>query len=40
MSRSDATRPRCGGNLTGYVLPFEGTSDIAFALFGFESLAA
>lgn len=32
--------PRCGGNLIGYFLPSEGTNDIAWALIGFESLAA
>lgn len=32
--------PRCGGNLQGYWMPHEGTSNIAFALISFESLAA
>jgi hypothetical protein len=32
--------PRCGGNLVGYFLPSEGTNDVAWALIGFESLAA
>jgi hypothetical protein len=32
--------PRCGGQLLGYFLPLEGTNDIAWALIGFESLAA
>jgi len=32
--------PRCGGNLLGYFLPHEGTSDIAWGVIGFESLAA
>ena len=32
--------PRCGGNLVGYFLPHEGTSDIAWGLIAFESLAA
>ncbi|HUN77164.1 MAG TPA: NIPSNAP family protein [Steroidobacteraceae bacterium] len=32
--------PRCGGKLFGYFLPHEGTNDIAWALIGFESLAA
>jgi len=32
--------PRCGGELIGYFLPCEGTSDVAFALISFESLAA
>ncbi|MFZ5670256.1 MAG: NIPSNAP family protein [Pseudomonadota bacterium] len=32
--------PACGGDLIGYFLPHEGTSDVAHALIGFESLAA
>jgi hypothetical protein len=32
--------PRCGGQLVGYFLPYEGTNDIAWGLIGFESLAA
>jgi len=32
--------PRCGGNLLGYFLPWEGTNDIAWGVIGFESLAA
>jgi hypothetical protein len=32
--------PRCGGKLLGYFLPYEGTSDIAWGLIGFDSLAA
>ena len=32
--------PRCGGNLVGYFLPYEGTNDIAWGLISFESLAA
>jgi hypothetical protein len=32
--------PRCGGNLRGYFLPHEGSNDIAWAMIGFESLAA
>jgi hypothetical protein len=32
--------PRCGGHLVGYFLPHEGTSDIAWGLVAFESLAA
>lgn len=32
--------PRCGGKLLGYFLPHEGTNDIAWALVGFENLAA
>lgn len=32
--------PRCGGQLVGYFLPYEGTNDVAWGLIGFESLAA
>ena len=32
--------PRLGGELIGYFLPHEGTSDIAFGLIEFESLSA
>ena len=32
--------PRCGGHLIGYFLPYEGTNNIAWALIGFDSLAA
>jgi hypothetical protein len=32
--------PRCGGHLVGYFLPYEGTSDIAWGLIAFASLAA
>lgn len=32
--------PRCGGELLGYFLPLEGTSDVAWGLIGFDSLAA
>ncbi|CAG4890450.1 NIPSNAP family protein [Paraburkholderia gardini] len=32
--------PRCGGHLVGYFLPHEGTSDIAWGLIAFASLAA
>ena len=32
--------PRCGGHLTGYFLPHEGTNDVAWALIAFDSLAA
>ena len=32
--------PRCGGGLLGYVLPHEGTNNIAWALISFDSLAA
>jgi hypothetical protein len=31
--------PRCGGNLVGYFLPYEGTSDVAWGLIAFDSLA-
>ena len=32
--------PRCGGELLGYFLPHEGTSDVAWGLIAFDSLAA
>jgi hypothetical protein len=32
--------PRCGGCLIGYFLPYEGSSDIAWGLIGFDSMAA
>jgi hypothetical protein len=32
--------PRCGGQLVGYFLPYEGTNDVGWGLIGFESLAA
>ena len=32
--------PKCGGDLLGYWMPHEGTSNIAFGLISFESLAA
>ena len=32
--------PRCGGELVGYFLPHEGTSDVAWGLVAFDSLAA
>ena len=32
--------PRCGGDLTGYFMPHEGTNNIALALVSFDSLAA
>lgn len=32
--------PRCGGDLIGYFLPHEGTNYVAWALIGFQSLAA
>ena len=31
--------PSCGGRLLGYFLPHEGTSDIAWGLIAFDSLA-
>jgi hypothetical protein len=31
--------PRCGGRLVGYFLPHEGTSDVAWAVIAFASLA-
>jgi hypothetical protein len=32
--------PRCGGDLLGYFLPYEGTNYVGWALIGFESLAS
>ena len=32
--------PRCGGDLIGYFLPWEGTNNVAWGLISFESLAA
>lgn len=32
--------PRCGGSVTGYYLPHEGTNDVAFGLVACDSLAA
>jgi NIPSNAP len=32
--------PRCGGELLGYFLPYEGTNDVAWGLIAFTSLAA
>jgi hypothetical protein len=32
--------PRCGGDLIGYFLPYEGTNNVAWGLIAFESLAA
>ena len=32
--------PRCGGDLLGYFLPYEGTNDLAWALIAFDSLGA
>ena len=31
--------PRCGGDLVGYFLPWEGTNDVAWGLIAFDSLA-
>ena len=31
--------PRCGGDLVGYFLPYEGTSHVAWGLIAFGSLA-
>src|SRR5207244_11886401 len=32
--------PRCGGHLVGYLLPYEGTNNIAWGLIAFDSLAS
>lgn len=32
--------PANGGELLGYFMPHEGTNDVAFAMIGFDSLAA
>lgn len=32
--------PRCGGNLVGYFLPYEGTNNVAWGLIAFDSLAS
>ena len=32
--------PRCGGALTGYFLPYEGSNDVAWGLIGFDDMAA
>ena len=32
--------PKCGGQLLGYFLPYEGTNDIAYGLIAFADLAA
>jgi hypothetical protein len=32
--------PRCGGQLIGYFLPYEGSNDIAWGLVGFDDMAA
>ena len=31
---------RCGGQLVGYFLPYEGTNNVAWGLIAFDSLAA
>ncbi|WP_263350232.1 NIPSNAP family protein [Acidicapsa acidisoli] len=31
--------PRCGGELVGYFLPYEGTNDVAWGLIAFDSLS-
>jgi len=32
--------PKCGGEVVGYFLPWEGTNDVAWGLIAFESLAS
>jgi hypothetical protein len=32
--------PRCGGDLVGYFLPWEGTNDVAWGLISFPGLGA
>jgi hypothetical protein len=32
--------PKCGGNLVGYWMPYEGTNNFAYGLISFDSLAA
>ena len=32
--------PRCGGHLSGYFLPYEGTNYVGWGLIAFDSLAA
>ncbi len=32
--------PRCGGELIGYFLPYEGSNDVAWGLISFDDLAA
>ncbi|HEY1161155.1 MAG TPA: NIPSNAP family protein, partial [Terracidiphilus sp.] len=32
--------PRCGGQLAGYFLPYEGTNDVAWGLIAFDGLAS
>ena len=31
--------PRCGGELIGYFLPYEGSNDVAWGLIGFDDMA-
>ena len=31
--------PRCGGDLIGYFLPYEGTNDVGWGLIAFDRLA-
>ncbi len=32
--------PKCGGNLLGYFLPYEGTNNVAWGMISFANLAA
>ena len=32
--------PRCGGELVGYFVPYEGTNNVAWGLIAFDSLAS
>lgn len=32
--------PRCGGELIGYFLPWQGTNDVGWGLIAFDSLAS
>lgn len=32
--------PKCGGEVVGYYLPWEGTNDVAWGLIAFDSLAS
>jgi hypothetical protein len=32
--------PKCGGDLVGYWMPYEGTNNIAYGLISFDSLAS
>jgi hypothetical protein len=32
--------PRCGGQLVGYFLPYEGTNNVAWGLIAFDGLAS